>query len=130
MKTQLLYDIKPLEVIPDNSFENFTLLIIGLLCCGAIIFLTMRFYLRRKSQNITLPQWKSHLLSLDLNDTKRCAYTLTKWGVKGVETEEQKRVYCELLIALSPYKYKKNVPPFDDTTRSLILTFVHEVADV
>jgi hypothetical protein len=84
----------------------------------------------KKQHSQIIPPWKENLLSLDLRETKKTAYTLTKWGLRGVDSDEKKALYEDLSKALERYKYKQNVEPFDKLTRTMIITFIHEVTHV
>lgn len=125
-----LQDIKSLVVIDDYSYYYFLGLVFFavVLLLGAF-FLVFKWLNERKKENIRKKHL--HLLGcIDLTQTKEAAYAITKYGAtfKDDDTRHQ-QMYKNLQGYLAPYKYKKDVEPFDEKTRSIIQLY-KEMCDV
>ncbi len=125
-----LHDIKPLVAIDDYSFYYFlTLSFVAVVIAMGAVFLLLKWYKNRKRENLR----KKHLEilhSIDLDNTKKAAYMLTKYGAtfKDDDTRHQE-MYANMLERLANYKYKKEVGRFDDETISIINLY-REICDV
>jgi len=64
------------------------------------------------------------LRALDLDDAKEAAYMITRYGRYLVNDSARAKIYEELVRRLTPYKYKKEVPPLDNETRRMIQLFL------
>ncbi len=129
--TLKLHDIKPSVAIEDYSFYYFlVLVVVGLVLVVSLLFLFLKWFKQRKVENVR----KKHLeilQSIDLDkDPKKAAYMLTKYGATFKEDDARhKEMYENMLQKLERYKYKKEVTPFDDETRSIIELY-REICDV
>ncbi len=129
--TLKLHDIKPPVAIEDYSFYYFlVLVVVGLVLVVSLLFLFLKWFKQRKVENVR----KKHLeilQSIDLDkDPKKAAYMLTKYGATFKEDDARhKEMYENMLQKLERYKYKKEVTPFDDETRSIIELY-REICDV
>ncbi len=118
-----LKDIKPLVEIPDYSFYlylGFILFATLLAAVGVYFFIRLLSRKKRDRKRELL----EYLRGLDLNDSKRVAYEITKWGRYLVSDESRARLYGELVRKLTPYKYKKEVPPLSDEIKREIRLFL------
>jgi len=101
-------DIKPIVEIPDFSIYVYY-------CIFFFVFLliTMFFFLLYKlfkKKPITQEyQYFESLKNVDFKNTKKTAYTISKFGRLLAKDERQIRLIEELDEALEKYKYKKEV---------------------
>jgi len=116
-----LHDIKPLMPIEDYSLYYFIVLsIVAIGIVVGIIFLLVRFLRGRKRYNQRKDYFQK-IVQLDLNDSKKTAYDLTRYGALFSEdSTRHKEMYKNLVERLAPYKYKKDVDGFDDEVRGYI----------
>jgi len=118
-----LRDIKDIVNVPDMSFYIFLALII----VGALIALSLVIYLlgvikkRKKSKRKLYIQ---KLKSVDIKDSKKAAYLITKYARKLAKTKEEKGILEQLLKELERYKYVKNAPPFDEESKKYLRLFL------
>jgi len=125
-----LHDIKPLVMIEDYSFYIFVALsIIGAIVIAGLLFLVLKWLKEQKKENLR----KKHLEllhAIDLQDTKKAAYALTKYGATFKDDDERHRqMYENMLQKLQKYKYKKEVDGFDEETLAIINLY-REMCDV
>lgn len=124
MEELKLHDIKGLVEIPDDSIYYFygllTLLIIALVIASVLLFK----YLRRDKELNLQEHYKAQLKSLDFNTPKESAYLLTHYAELLEKSPEQNESFEKLFPLLEAYKYKKEVPQFDDLTRAKIQDFL------
>lgn len=127
MNEQLqLNDIKGLVAIPDYSFVLFCILIgIGVIFLIALIYFLLNF-LKRRKHNIR-KSWYKNLKELDLNDTKKAAYTITKYGLLLAQNEREKKIINQIIAQLDEHKYKKNVPPLTKQIKSEFQIFMESI---
>lgn len=120
-----LHDIKDLTIISDYSFYIFlfVILFIILLCICVIYFLIKHF----KQKNSTKKRAYAALESLDLKDSKKAAYAITKYGRILIQQDREKKLFEELIEALEPYKYKKTVDVLDITVKEQFERFMDAV---
>ncbi len=125
-----LYDIKPLVEIDDYSWHYFLFLsVFGVVVIVGAVYLVIKWLRHRKRENIR----KKHLQLLydvDLHDTKKAAYQLTKYGATFKDDDTRhKEMYQNMIEKLFSYKYKKEVESFDRETLSIINLY-RELCDV
>ncbi|MGM0533582.1 MAG: hypothetical protein ACQERK_03690 [Campylobacterota bacterium] len=114
----MLADIKPIEPMHDFVFYLFVAALILAVAAAA----AFAFFLRglKNPQKQTLKR----LRRLDLHDSKKAAYTITKEARKLIVDEQMREKYEQLRTHLEPYKYKKSVPAFDKEVRDEFSLFL------
>ena len=118
-----LKSIKPLMEIPDYSFYLYLLFIVVVTTLAAVlVYLLLRALSRKKISK--KEEIKKRLRSLDLKDAKRVAYEITRYGRYLVSDESKARLYEDLVKKLTPYKYKKEVPPLGEELKREIKLFL------
>ena len=123
-----LHDIKELENIPDNSIFIFSILIFA----GIILILTIIFLFIKYFKNKKLSDRKTYfniLKNIDFDDSKKAAYTITKYSRLIANSDREKKLANELIEELRIFKYKKNVKNIDKLTKAKYSTFM-EILDV
>jgi uncharacterized protein YozE (UPF0346 family) len=123
-----LHDIKELEKIPDNSIFIFSILIFF----GIILVLTAIFLFIKYLKNKKISDRKTYyniLKNIDFSDSKKAAYTITKYSRLLVSNDREKKLANELIEDLEFFKYKKDVKEIDKMSKAKFLTFM-EVLDV
>lgn len=125
-----LHDIKPLVVVPDQSFMMFIgLLVVGVLLAAGIGYLLWRFWKQRNHVNLRKEAFEA-LQMVEWDDAKRAAYTITRLGqIFADDSTRVREAYDALVSRLAPYKYRKRVDAIDEETRSYYDIFV-EMIDV
>jgi hypothetical protein len=107
-----LKDVKPLAKIEDFSFELLVSIIIFLLL---LAFASLIIFLKNKNKSISLKKRVyERLVGIDLNDTKKAAYKITKYGRFLAKSKTQIEIFKSLEKKLERYKYKKRVEKFDE----------------
>ena len=123
-----LHDIKELENIPDNSIFIFSILIFaGIILILAIIFLFIKYFKNKKLSD--RKTYFNILKNIDFDDSKKAAYTITKYSRLIVNSDREKKLANELIEELRIFKYKKNVKNIDKLTKAKYSTFM-EILDV
>ncbi len=130
MQELKLHDIKPLVAIDDYSIYYFSVVVvIATIIVLFAIYMLLKWLRQRKRENIR----KKHLEilhNIDLSDTKKAAYELTKYGLTFRDDDERhKELYENMVSKLANYKYKKEVGSFDDETISIINLY-RDICDV
>jgi len=125
-----LHDIKPLMDVPDSS-GSFLLL---LMFVALIIFMGLAYLLYQRIRSIKrLDRRKYHykiLQKIDFSDPKRAAYMITEHGrFFADDSERLYEAYQNLIERLERYKYRKEVSPIDDESRSYYKIYL-EMIDV
>ncbi len=118
-----LRDIKPLVEIPDYSIYLYLLFILVATTLAAVLVYMVVKALSKRKENRKKEILK-RLKSLDLNDSKKVAYEITKYGKYIISDESRGRLYEDLVKKLTPYKYKKKVPPLDKEIKKEIKLFL------
>ena len=121
-----LHDIKELEQIPDNSIFIFSFLVFLFI----IILIAIMFFIIKKFQNRKKSPRKEYyeiLQNIDFEDSKNCAYTITKYSRLLALSEREKKLSEELIEDLRKYKYKKNVKQVDEMIKAKFLTFMESI---
>lgn len=114
-----LHDIKPLMEVPDSSFALFlfTVTVITFLLLGAL-YLLYRFIKSRKEVDPRKVHYRI-LESVDLDDAKKAAYTITEYGrIFADDSQRLHEAYDNLVARLEAYKYRKQVSSIDDESRN------------
>jgi hypothetical protein len=123
-----LHDIKELEKIPDNSIFIFSIFIF----LGIILVLTAIFLFIKYLKNKRISDRKTYyniLKNIDFSDSKKAAYTITKYSRLLASNDREKKLANELIEELEFFKYKKDVKKIDKMSKAKFLTFM-EVLDV
>lgn len=120
-----LHDIKPLAEITDS-----TLIWLSFLAVLAAVLMLLAGYLLWK-------KWRSGrredrrrvcydaLRNIDLDDAKNAAYAISRFGrCFASDSPRLNEAYDALSTRLSIYKYRRNVPPLDEETRSYYAVFI------
>jgi len=115
-----IYDIKPIEPIVDYFFYLFVAFVIVLLLLTAVAIVA---YFRNKKPN-RKKEILQQLKQIDYSDAKKDAYTITTLAKELVVDEQMQQKYEQLLKMLQKYKYKKEVPPFDEKVKREFELFV------
>jgi hypothetical protein len=116
-----LKDIKGLLEISDYSL--YILISLCLLFFALLVFVILKF-LKRKKVVTPLQAMKNKLKTLDLNDSKKTAYIVSK--AIQLSASEQ---YKDLQVKMEKYKYKKEVASFSKEEKELLDAFVREFHD-
>lgn len=121
-----IHDIKELVEIPDFSFYIYSILwILGILIFVLFVFLLYKyFYNKNRSSR---KKYFKILKELDLNDSKECAYKITKYARLLAHNEREKRLCEELIEELESFKYKKEVKPLSDNVKIIFGRFMDSV---
>lgn len=123
-----IHDIKELVEIPDFSFYIYSLLwILAIVAFFVLVFLIYKYFSNKKK--CKRKEYFKILKELNLNDSKKAAYKITKYARLLSQNEREKRVCSELIEELSPYKYKKEVEPLNDNVKILFGRFM-DIIDV
>lgn len=115
MVLEELKDIKELMIITEYSFYMLVALIAFLL---TLLVLAIKKFYRRKKRGLNLKEFaRKKLSSINLQNSKECAYTLSSL-LPILEIDENE--YEDLLESLKKYKYKKEVIPLSQTEKEKI----------
>ena len=91
-----LHDIKELEKIPDYSIFIFSILIfLGIILVLTSIFLFIK-YLKNKKTN-DRKTYYNILKNIDFSDSKKAAYTITKYSRLLASNDREKKLANELI---------------------------------
>jgi hypothetical protein len=112
-------DIKPLLEVPDHSLYLFIgVIIVSLLVLAGVIYLVLKWVKTKNRLNLRRNTYKK-LLHVDLSDSKKAAYEITRYGlVFKDDSPRNEEMYFNLIARLERYKYKKEVGPFEYEERS------------
>lgn len=113
---QGLRDIKGLLEIQDYSL--YILIFLVVISLLIVFYVIKKLFFKKRVLNPKQLMQKE-LKSIDLNDTKNSAYTLTQ-AINILENQD----YDELLKTLEKYKYKKEVMDFSEDEKQQIKLFV------
>ena len=118
-----LRDIKPLVEIPDYSFYLYIVfIVIATTLAATVVYWLIKFMSKRRVNK--KEEIKKRLQTLDLNDSKRVAYEITRYGRYLVHDESRARLYEDLVRKLTKYKYKKETPPLSSELKKEIRLFL------
>ncbi len=118
-----LKDIKNIVQIPDFSFYIFLSLII----VGVIVVIILSIYIFKFIKKRGQSKRKFYiqkLKNIDLNDSKKAAYMITKYARALANTKESEKILEELLKELDKYKYVKNSPKMDEQSKKYLKLFL------
>lgn len=119
-------DIKQLVDIPDYSLYIYMFLwIMGIVIVFIILFISIRYFLTRKKNK--KKEYYKILKNIDLSNSKKAAYTITKYARLISQSDREKKLSNELIEELESYKYKKDVKPLDDEFKILFGRFMDNV---
>lgn len=125
---QGLKDIKGIVTVADDSL--FTLGVVVAVLLLIAIGVTYMIVGKRRVKRRFIPTAKElakeNIEHLNYDDPKNVVYTFGE-DVKLFVDEKNRLVYEDILKALEPYKYKKEVPPLDESVKKRIKTFVKEI---
>lgn len=123
-----LHDIKELEKIPDYSiFILIFLVFLGILFCLLVLFFLIKFIKNKK--NTPRKKYLKILKEIDFDDSKKSAYTLSKYARLLAINDREKKLANELIEELEKFKYKKNVGKIDNHIKAKYSIFM-EFLDV
>ena len=105
-----LRDIKPPVAMHDISFYLYWgAVILGVLVLTAALFFLVKLLLGLRRTN-RRKAWLEALKQIDWHDPKHGAYEATRLGRLLLEEERRPReLYRQMVEALEPYKYRKEV---------------------
>ncbi len=114
-------DIKPLLEVPDHSLYFFIgVIIVSLLVLAGVIYLILKWVKTKNRLNLRRNTYKK-LLHVDLSDSKKAAYEITRYGlVFKDDSPRNEEMYFNLIARLERYKYKKDVGPLEYEERSYL----------
>ncbi len=120
-----LKDIKPIVEVPDSSFWLFTAAVIGaVIITGVLVWWRVR--LQKARVDASRAEALRGLDALDLDgETKKAVYDFSLLG-HFVTTPKTESTFRELLAALEPYKFKKEVPALDPALKKRMKQFIKE----
>ncbi|HIE34829.1 MAG TPA: hypothetical protein EYP79_01345 [Campylobacterales bacterium] len=125
-----ILDIKPLLPTPDISIYFFVaIVIIAVVVFVAISIFIWKWWQKHKNSDPRV-EWLKELDMMDYSNSKKVAYTMTKYGRLLAEDKKTKEILNQLIPRLNRHKYKKDVPPLDDETKRYIKLFIKMSKDV
>ncbi|MDD2357430.1 MAG: hypothetical protein PHX13_05935 [Thiovulaceae bacterium] len=112
-------DIKPLLEVPDHSIYLFiAVIIVSLLVLIGLLYLALKWIKTKNRLSLRRTTYQK-LLHVDLSDSKKAAYEITRYGlVFKDDSPRNEEMYFNLISRLERYKYKKDVGPFEYEERS------------
>lgn len=110
-----LHDIKPLiEVVDYSLYYLVGVILLWAILLGGASYLLYRYF-KTKNRYNKRKDYAQKIMNLDLSKSKESAYAITHYGALFVDdSTRHKEMYENLTQRLTPYKYKKEVEPFDD----------------
>ena len=123
-----LRDIKGIVEVPDYSLWW----LLGLIVAGIVLAVAAVWFFRRKRRKkrrfLKTPEElaRERIEAIDYDDPKSVAYTFIEDVVHFVDEKNRER-YEALVQELTPYKYKKEVPPLDEGLKRRIAQFIKEI---
>ncbi len=118
-----LKDIKNIVQIPDFSFYIFlSLVIVGVIVVIILSIYIFKFIKKRDQSKRKI--YIQKLKNIDLNDSKKAAYMITKYARVLANTKESEKILEELLKELDKYKYVKNSPKMDEQSKKYLKLFL------
>ena len=122
-----LRDIKGLAEVTDYSLY-YLLGLIGLAVVAVALLAFFVYKFVNKKEKMTQQKLaRERLKELKIEDAKESAYLFTHLA-QYATGEDQKAQLEEILKALEPYKYKKEVPELDDVLKLKMQQFIKEVS--
>jgi hypothetical protein len=115
-------DIKTIVQIPDYSiFYLFAIIIFFSILVIYLFIKIYKYYFNQSKKN--RKKYFMELEKIDLSDTKKASYLITKYSRLLVNNEENKYLFEKLNLYLEEFKYKKNVSSYDDEFEKLFFDF-------
>ena len=123
--SQQLRDIKPPVEIHDMSFYLYWgAVILGIVILAAAVFYLIKLLLGLRRTN-RRKVWLAALKQIDWSDPKHGAYEATRLGRLLLGEERRPReLYRQMIEALEPYKYRKEVSGLTPEARAQFDLFV------
>lgn len=122
-----LRDIKGLAEVTDYSLY-YLLGLIGLAVVAVAILAFFVYKFMNKKEKMTQQKLaREKLKELKIEDAKESAYLFSHLA-QYAASEDQKAQLDEILKALEPYKYKKEVPELDEGLKLKMQQFIKEVS--
>ena len=123
--SQQLRDIKPPVEIHDMSFYLYWgAVILGIVILAAAVFYLIKLLLGLRRTN-RRKAWLTTLKQIDWSDPKHGAYEATRLGRLLLGEERRPReLYRQMIEALEPYKYRKEVSGLTPEARAQFDLFV------
>ncbi|QKF81218.1 hypothetical protein [Halarcobacter ebronensis] len=119
-------DIKELVDIPDYSLYLYMFLwILACLVLFVLVFILIKFISSRGKNKRKL--YYKTLKELDLSDSKKASYEITKYVRLLSHSDREKKLAHELIEELENYKYKKDVKEFGSNAKILFGRFMDNV---
>lgn len=118
-----IHDIKDIVKIPDNSIFIYY----GLIFLVVIISLTIIIFIIKYFRNKKVDKRKIYfniLKDIEFRNSKKDAYTITKYLRLLVKDEREKILASELIKELEVYKYKKDVSNIDTNIKNKLTTLL------
>jgi len=126
--TLKIHDIKDIVKIPDNSiFIYFALILLSIILALSIIILIIKYFKNKKENKRKI--YFNILKDIEFKDSKKDAYTITKYLRLLVLEDREKRLVNELINDLEIYKYKKEVSNINTNTKNKLTTLL-DILDV
>lgn len=126
MENIKIHDIKSLVEIPDFSIYIYILLIsVAIFLVLLVLFLIYKIIKNRKKD--FRKEYYKILEEIDFQDSKQCAYTITKYTRLLAVSQREKKLAEELIDELEQYKYKKDVKEIDEDIKILFSRFMDSV---
>lgn len=112
-------DIKPLLDVPDHSLYLFIgVVLLSLVLLGGLAYLAVKWIKAKNRLNLRKTMYQK-LLHVDLSDSKKAAYEITKYGLYFKDdSPRNEEMYLNLISRIERYKYKKEVGAFEYEERS------------
>jgi hypothetical protein len=116
-----IHDIKTIVEVEEYSFYYLLgLSAVGVVLTLGVMYLLYRYFKNKNKYNMRKDHFKM-ISNVDLNDTKKAAYTITLYGATFKnDGDRQHGMYENLTSRLEKYKYKKEVESFDQETLNYI----------
>ncbi len=122
-----LKDIRALEPITDiNLYLLIVISIFITLIISALLYKLIST-IRKKKRDSLRKEVLEKLKSIDLNNPKKAAYGITKYGRFLVQDSQSQEIFQQLLLRVEKYKFKKDVPLFDDETINYYNLFIKSI---
>ncbi|RXJ90342.1 hypothetical protein CRV01_04075 [Arcobacter sp. CECT 8983] len=126
MENIKIHDIKSLVDIPDFSIYIYILLIsVAVFLVFLLLFLIYKI-IRNRKKDFRKDYYKI-LEEIDFEDSKKTAYTITKYSRLLAVSQREKKLAEELIDELEKYKYKKDVKQIDEDIKILFSRFMDSV---
>jgi len=103
-----------MEVVDYSLYYLVGLTLLVSILLGGAFYLLYRYF-KTKNRYNKRKDYAQKIMNIDLSKSKESAYAITHYGVLFVDdSTRHKEMYENLTQRLTPYKYKKEVEPFDD----------------